>query len=82
MSIGTLRDQVVYPDSVDDMKSKHLTDNDLQQILAVVHLQYIVRREQGQCLLHSILYIDIDLPVKAITEMNCNESSGCQVLTC
>jgi len=47
LSLGTLRDQVIYPHSRADMESHRVTDDDLLSILAVVQLEHIVEREGG-----------------------------------
>jgi ABC-type uncharacterized transport system fused permease/ATPase subunit len=45
--IGNLRDQIIYPDNINDMKRKRVTDNDLMNILEIVNLQQVVQREGG-----------------------------------
>lgn len=47
LPIGTLRDQIIYPDSVKDMTAKGVSDADLQSILEVVQLGQVVDREGG-----------------------------------
>lgn len=47
LSLGTLRDQVIYPHSKADMHSRGITDSKLLDILAVVQMEHIVEREGG-----------------------------------
>ncbi|KAF9433709.1 hypothetical protein BGZ76_009093 [Entomortierella beljakovae] len=47
LSIGTLRDQVIYPHSHADMIKAGRTDEELMTILKHVHLAYIPDREGG-----------------------------------
>ncbi|VDL80238.1 unnamed protein product [Nippostrongylus brasiliensis] len=48
MTLGTLRDQVIYPDTASQMRRKGFTDGDLAHILKIVHLSHIVEREGGE----------------------------------
>ncbi|KAG8680847.1 hypothetical protein FRC09_017925, partial [Ceratobasidium sp. 395] len=47
LSLGTLRDQVIYPDTKEDMHRKGVTDDDLLRALAVVQMEHVVEREGG-----------------------------------
>lgn len=47
LTLGTLRDQVIYPAREMDMRDCGATDADLQRILDQVHLGYLPEREGG-----------------------------------
>lgn len=47
LPVGTLRDQLIYPDSPAEAKAKGMTDDDLMEILKTVRLEYIPPREGG-----------------------------------
>lgn len=46
-SLGTLRDQVIYPHTVSEMRAKGKTDEDLLAILKLLQIDHIVEREGG-----------------------------------
>ncbi|PVF98929.1 hypothetical protein CPB86DRAFT_757827 [Serendipita vermifera] len=47
LSLGTLRDQVIYPHSPEEMKARGHTDASLLEILKKVQMGHIVEREGG-----------------------------------
>nr|UOU03346.1 ATP-binding cassette subfamily D3 [Brachionus rubens] len=47
MTIGSLRDQVIYPDTLEEMKHKRISDKDLEKLLDIVKLTYLLEREGG-----------------------------------
>jgi ATP-binding cassette subfamily D (ALD) long-chain fatty acid import protein len=47
LSAGSLRQQIIYPDSLRDFHSKSATDADLQDILDKVEIGYVVERVGG-----------------------------------
>lgn len=44
LTIGNLRDQIIYPDTVDDMIQKKYTEDMLHDIMKTVALEHIVAR--------------------------------------
>jgi len=47
MTVGTLRDQVIYPHQKEDMMRHGVHDEELEDILGKVQLSYILEREGG-----------------------------------
>lgn len=47
LSRGSLRQQIIYPDSTREMREKGVTDDDLYRILSTVEIEGIVDREGG-----------------------------------
>lgn len=47
LSRGTLRQQIIYPDGIREMRAKGVTDDDLLRILQTVEIENIVDRENG-----------------------------------
>jgi ATP-binding cassette subfamily D (ALD) protein 3 len=45
--LGSLREQIIYPDEVEDMQRKGYTDADLMNLLVAAELAYLVEREGG-----------------------------------
>uniref|UniRef100_K3WXJ7 ABC transporter domain-containing protein n=1 Tax=Globisporangium ultimum (strain ATCC 200006 / CBS 805.95 / DAOM BR144) TaxID=431595 RepID=K3WXJ7_GLOUD len=52
LTLGSLRDQIIYPHSHEDMKASGLKDEDLEYFLEKVQLGYLVSREGGWDVVH------------------------------
>ena len=57
MTIGSLRDQVIYPDTIGDMRIRRITDKDLNLLMEKVQLNYLAEREGGWDNVHDWLDI-------------------------
>lgn len=44
LSIGSLRDQIIYPDTLNDMIKKNITEQNLLEIMKMVSLEHVVAR--------------------------------------
>ena len=53
LTFGSLRDQIIYPDTYQDMIQKGISDDDIRKILAKVELVYLLEREYS---FDSVLY--------------------------
>ena len=47
LSRGTLRDQIIYPDSLYEYRAKKATDADLEKILALLEIDTVIDRPNG-----------------------------------
>ena len=56
MTVGTLRDQIIYPDSPEEQKKNRVSDEMLEDILKKVQLGYILEREKGWESVQVIIY--------------------------
>lgn len=45
MSIGSLKEQIIYPDTLEDMMEKMISEEKLREILRMVSLEHIVNRD-------------------------------------
>lgn len=45
MSIGSLKEQIIYPDTLEDMIAKNMSDAELKEILGMVSLEHIAMRD-------------------------------------
>ncbi|CAG8460082.1 14752_t:CDS:10 [Funneliformis caledonium] len=47
LALGTFRDQIIYPDTKNQARSKGFNDDKLLELLKVVHLEYLIVRDGG-----------------------------------
>lgn len=47
LSLGTLRDQIIYPNTLEEIRAKNVTDDDLREVMELVKLSYILDNYGG-----------------------------------